>query len=85
VEIDMMEVEQRVTTLIAAALKVPNKAVDLDLDLRSQGLDSISMIDLAVSVQREFGVDMFQLDSSAQDMRTARAIVQYVSKRLPCW
>lgn len=64
-------------------LKDPERPIEKDEALISSGLiDSFSLVDIALFVEREFGVRIDDAELSAENFDTLEELTQLIEKRL---
>ena len=75
-----MDLEQRVTTLIANHLGVPESDVSRDASLLDDLTDSLTVVELMMTMEEEF--DMEIADDDAQKLNTVGDVIDYLQGRV---
>lgn len=70
---------EKVRKLIASELNIKEEEIKLESNLTQDlGADSLDAVELIMSIEEEFDVQIS--DEAAQDIRTVKDIVDYLSK-----
>jgi acyl carrier protein len=75
----------RISDLVIEILtrRSPGTTVDIDQDLRERGLTSIDMVNLMLTVEAEFDIQIPEAEMTPQNFRSISAIDTLVSALLP--
>ena len=74
-----MELEQRVTNLIASHLGVPASDISRDASLLDDLTDSLTVVELMMTMEEEF--DMEIADDDASKLNTVGDVIDYLKGR----
>ncbi len=76
------QIEQRLREEISIILKKDAASLDAESSLRSNGLNSMTFIELLLAVERAWGLKLYELNLPASDTRTIRALAARISTEL---
>ena len=68
------QIEQRLCEEIATILKKDAASLDKAASLRSNGLNSMTFIELLLAVERAWGLKLYEQNLPVSDTRTIRAL-----------
>ncbi len=71
-------VEQKVHEILAEILSISKNEIDNDRSLYDLGLDSLDAVELVMSVESEFDIEIS--DDAAEEVNTVGDIIAYVRK-----
>ncbi|MFA5203019.1 MAG: acyl carrier protein [Lentisphaeria bacterium] len=77
---NQQEIETKVKHVIHEQLDIPNDEIQLESVLRDFNIDSLSYVELLLSLEEVFEIDI--PDEDAEPLKTVQEIVDYIVKRL---
>ncbi len=78
----VQEIESRLTTSVAEMLGRPAADIDAATPLHTLGIDSLHLIELLVSIERTWGLNLIESDLSRVDFASLRSLAAGVHQEL---
>lgn len=79
----MLTVFERIKRICVTELCVKEEVVTLDANIQEDlGADSLDIVELAMQVEDEFGIDISDEDINNGAITTVQSLVDYVEKKL---
>jgi acyl carrier protein len=72
---------ERLREMTALVLNMPAAELDAEGRLFGYGLDSIKIVDLAIAIEDEFGVELGEGDAELYRVKTLRQLAELVARR----
>ena len=79
-ETSVREIEEKLIEEVATILSVDPETIAVDSPFQSLGMDSMAFVELLVSIERVFGLQLMETDLSKEDFETVGALALRISR-----
>jgi acyl carrier protein len=79
-ETSVREIEEKLIEEVATILSVDPETIAVDSPFQSLGMDSMAFVELLVSIERVFDLQLMETDLSKEDFETVAALALRISR-----
>ncbi len=77
---DIQEIQDKLVDEISMILSIETESIDVNKPLHSMGLDSLSFVELLVSIEKSFNLKLIDTSLSKEDFSTINSLSQCLLK-----
>ncbi|MDP8266435.1 MAG: acyl carrier protein [Candidatus Aceula meridiana] len=77
---DIQEIQNKLVDEISMILSIEVESIDINEPLHSMGLDSLSFVELLVSIEKNFNLKLINTSLSKEDFNTINSLSQRLFK-----
>ena len=79
--VDIAEIEKRLTGTVSSITGRDAAAISPDAQLHSLGIDSLGLVEVIVSIEKDFGLRLIEHNLSKDDFSSIRSLAAFISAK----
>ncbi len=78
---DIAEIEKRLTGTVSSITGLEAAAIPAEAPLHTLGIDSLGLVEVIVSIEKDFGLRLIEHNLSKEDFSSIRSLAAFISAK----